>query len=159
MGSILITVPDIRDADLIYNEDETRRILRFFWPWLASQFDDLSIANDVRRFAQTMLIAAVDGSYAMGYVAGLWDLLSHALTHPNASVLDLVKRLARNYVKLWWRHATKQDLENPRIYETVRNAVAYGNAGLVQDIIAGKLSALKRGGTTLAFVANTKAAA
>ncbi len=30
MGNILINVPDISDTDLVFDEGETRRILKFF---------------------------------------------------------------------------------------------------------------------------------
>jgi hypothetical protein len=151
VGSIIITTADIADANLIYNEDETRRILKYFWPGLSSQFDALTITNDVRRFAQTMLIAAIDGSYAMGYVAGVWDTLAHAITHPNGNIADLAKRLARNYIRHWWRHATQQDLEDPRIYDSVRNTIAYSNSGAVQDMISNAMTS-RRGSTIIVLM-------
>ncbi len=157
MGSIIITIPDIPDANLIYNEDETRRILKFFWPLLSSQFDGLTIGNDVRRFAQTMLIAAIDGTYAVGYIAGLWDTLTRAITHPNGNIADLARRLARNFIRHWWRHATQQDLEHPRIYDSVRNSIAYNNSGAVQDLISNAM-AFRRGSTTIVLMKQSSSA-
>lgn len=52
MGSIVLTIPDIPDSQLIYNEDETRQILKFFWPERAKDIDALSVTNDARRLAQ-----------------------------------------------------------------------------------------------------------
>lgn len=63
MGSILVAVPDIADHQLVFNEAETRQILKFFWPQYVRQIDTLTITNDARRLAQTALIAAIDGSY------------------------------------------------------------------------------------------------
>jgi len=58
MGTILISVPDISDNELVFDESETRRILKFFWPHLAQSIDDMAIDNEARRLAQTMLLAA-----------------------------------------------------------------------------------------------------
>lgn len=49
MGSTLIAVPDIADADLLYDEAETRQILEFFWPHNATEIKALEI-NSTKAF-------------------------------------------------------------------------------------------------------------
>lgn len=120
MGSILVNVPDIPDTDLIFDEMETRRILKFFWPDLASRIDTLNIDNNARRLAQTALIAAVDGSYAMGFV----EALLKSLSRPSKSLSAFGKKLARNFARHQFKHATQTDLEDVRIYENVRADIA-----------------------------------
>ncbi len=157
MGSIIITIPDIPDADLIYSEAETRAILKFFWPDYATPIDGLAITNSVRAFAQTALIAAIDGSYAMGYINILWDALTHRVTHPNGDIRQLARRLARNFIRHWWRHTTQQDLlQNVRIYESVRASVARDLRHGLEEYRNGL--ALRRGSTTIALLISTKAA-
>lgn len=120
MGSLLISVPDIADSDLIYSEHETRQILKFFWPEESAFIDGASIDNPTRRLAQTALIAAIDGSYAQGFI----DVLLRSLTHPAKGLGPLAKRLAQRYTRHWWQHAQREDLEDVRIYESVRNGIA-----------------------------------
>jgi hypothetical protein len=121
MSSISIAPPnDISDVQLVFGEDETRRILVFFWPYLSSKINALNIDTEVRRFAQSILIAAIDASYAMGFVHKLFT----TITNPRGGLKAMGKKLARSYVKHWWKHTKQTDLQDARIYETVRNAVA-----------------------------------
>ena len=120
MGSLLLNVPDIDDADLIFDVDETRQILHFFWPSLSSTIAQMTIENDARRLAQTALVAAIDGSYAMGYVEAMF----RTLARPGSGIKSMGKKLARRFVKHWWKHATQNDLNDVRIYESVRAAIA-----------------------------------
>lgn len=146
MGPIILTVPYIPDANLLYNEDETRRILKFFWPEFAADIDDLPITNDVRRFAQTALIAGIDGSYAYGYM----DAIFQALTHRNRDVAQLGQRLARNFLRHWWRHARERDLQDVRIYDFVRRDIAGSLSTPLQGMFR-KNSAV-RGVTTIVLL-------
>lgn len=134
---MLLNVPDIPDSALIYNEDETRQILKFFWPDEIASINAMQIDNNVRRLAQSALIAAIDGSYALGFV----DSLFRALSRPNKGISQLAKRLARAFGRHEWRHAQQQDLESVRIYDVVRNAVAQTlkqRLKLIQDGVAYK---------------------
>lgn len=120
MGSLLYTVPDIADSELIFDETETRLILTFFWPDESVFIEQVAVDNLLRCLAQTALIAAIDGSYAMGYV----EHLVRTLARPSKGLKQLAKRLARRYFRHWWRHAQQQDLEDVRIYESIRSSVA-----------------------------------
>jgi len=122
VGSILMNIPDIPDADLLFNEAETRAILKFFWPDASARIDNLTIDNPARRLAQTALIAAIDGSYAMGYI----EILFKGLVRPNKSLPALARKLARNFTRHYFQHATQQDLQDVRIYDTIRTDI--GNA-------------------------------
>jgi len=46
----------LQDADLVFDEKETKGILCFFWPHESVAIDRLAITNDVRRYAQGLLI-------------------------------------------------------------------------------------------------------
>lgn len=158
MASIIITVPDIQYANLIYNEEETRTILKYFWPTRSSEIDGLTISNDIRAFAQMVLIVAIDSSYAMGYIDLLFDAVAQRIRRPNGDVVNLARRLARNYVHHWWHHATQRDLENARIYHAVRNGVAYQLGPQMNDILATGI-ALRRGSTTVVLMKPSSASA
>lgn len=117
---VTVTPPDIPDSALIFDAEETRTILCFFWPGEAGAIRDISVSNDVRRFAQTILIAAIDASYAMGFV----DALVDSVRSPSGGLKKLGKKLARNFGKQWFKHATQDDLEDVKVYYTVRNVIA-----------------------------------
>ncbi len=146
MGSYIINILDIPDANLIYNEDETRQILKFFWPHYADSIDDLAINNDVRRFAQQMLIAAIDASYAYGCIEGLFM----AVTHRNRNIGQLAQRLARNFIHHWWQHTRQRDLDDVQIYEYVRIQIMSRQRTTMDGFLGG--IAFRRGFVTMAFV-------
>lgn len=133
MGSILVAVPDIADHQLVFNEAETRQILKFFWPQYVRQIDTLTITNDARRLAQTALIAAIDGSYAMGFI----DATFRSLLSPGRSVAAFGRRLARNFVQHWWKYATREELMNAKVYESVRTTVAGALRHRLDALVAG----------------------
>lgn len=133
MGAILVAVPDIADRDLVFGERETRQILRFFWPHHAVRIDSLTIGNDARRLAQTALIAAIDGSYAIGFVeATLRSLLSQG-----RSVRALGRRLAERFVEHWWKHASRQDLMDAQVYESVRTVLSSALRSRFDELLNG----------------------
>ncbi|MCW7537982.1 hypothetical protein OOT46_08985 [Aquabacterium sp. A7-Y] len=125
MSSIVIVSPvDIPDSELLFDEEETQQILRFFWPDLRSRIDGMEVTHSVRRFAQQILIAGIDSSYALGFMQTLMETFAR----PQAGfkgLLKMGKKLAQRYMKHWWKHAKQSDLENPRVAEAVRRAIAY----------------------------------
>lgn len=120
MGSILISVPDFQDNELAYDENETRQILRFFWPYRSEDISDLSINNDTRRLAQSALVTAIEGSYAMGFV----QILGETIVRPGSGVKPLARKLAQKFVKHWWKHTKQRDLGDVKVYESIRNSIA-----------------------------------
>lgn len=125
MGSILINYPDISDTDLVYDERETIDILRFFWPALNHRISVMMVTMDARRFAQTLLIAAGDASYAMGFIHALKDVITRRT--PGTGLRVRVRKLAMRYVKHWWKHASQEDLLEAKIYDVVRESIASKN--------------------------------
>ena len=121
MGSILVNVPDLPESDLVFDEGETRDILKFFWPTYSSRIDALQIDTAVRRLAQGLLVAAIDASYSLGFI----DILFTTIAKPGKSLASMGKKLARKYARHIWKHATQDDLLEAKIYETIRKAVAY----------------------------------
>jgi hypothetical protein len=148
MGNILINVPDISDTDLVFDEGETRRILKFFWPHQANKIDGMTIDNDVRRLAQTGLVAAIDGSYALGFIFAL----GQTVVRPGSGVKSFAKKLARQFVRHWWKHTKQRDLEDVQIYDVVKDRIAGALRPRLDLILQGV--ALKRGGLLFYATAN-----
>ncbi|MBO9646936.1 MAG: hypothetical protein J7605_00380 [Variovorax sp.] len=138
MSVTFSTLPILEEAELIFDASETRTILSFFWPERSGDIANLSIGTGGRRFAQQLLIVAVDASYAMGFV----DILANAFVvrRPSAPMSMVIKKLARGYAKHWWKHATRKNLEDAAIYNSVRLAVAR-NFGSELEMFLGGIEA------------------
>jgi hypothetical protein len=121
----VIVPPVVHEESLLVDDAETREILRFFWPLSWLRIAGMPVGVEVRRLAQTLLIAAIDASHAMSYE----DALFARVAHPYGRLNKLGRKLARSYVRQWWQHTTPSDLENAKIYENVRVAVADSFAG------------------------------
>lgn len=115
-----LSAPVFSDGELIFNDVEVKLIFKFFWPELGAHIDQMQVDTAQKRLAQTVLVVAIDASYAMGFVAGLLN----AYAKPHAGVASAAKKLAQEYMKHWWKHATKKDLTKIQIYENVRITVA-----------------------------------
>lgn len=133
MGSILISVPDFLDSELIYDDKESRQILKFFWPHSAEKINSLSINNDTCRLAQSALVAAIDGSYAMGFIQALGE----SIVRPGSGIKPLAKKLAQRFIKHWWKHATQRDLEDVKVYESVRISIARNLKSRFEFVVQG----------------------
>ena len=120
MGRILVNVPDIADQDLVYDEEETKQILKFFWPLEAKEIDALTVNNEYRRLAQTALIAAIEGSYALSFPKAIIE----SFIGSKRSIKKFAEKLAKKFVKNWWKHTTWEKLADVEIYESVRVIVA-----------------------------------
>ena len=133
MGSILIAVPDFSDEDLVFDEDETKRILMFFWPSRRNQISTMTINNEARRLAQTALVAGIDGTYAMGYM----KIVLQTVLQPGNGIKAFGQKLAKRFVKHWWKHAKENDLREAKVAENVRVSVALALVSYLEGIYQG----------------------
>ncbi len=115
------------DYQVIFNEEQTRQILLFFFPPDKDVIDKLPIDNAVRNFAQGLLVEAVDSTYAYGYVEAIFMSIYDFLIAKklSKSFIDFIKILAKKAMKHWFKHATQQDLIHPKIYEYVRVGIQW----------------------------------
>jgi hypothetical protein len=142
-GPYLVDVPALDDSDLIYSIDETKAIFKFFYPDMSSAIDGAAINDLGRAYAQTLMIAAIDGSYAMSYVDDLFTVLSDILkSGKNPGILSLAKKLGKKFVKTWWKHVRSgSQLEQAKIYVTVRISIANAMSTMVRGYISNPDSA------------------
>lgn len=121
MGQYLMKYPDIHDADLVFDDQETKQILSFFYPSYSSRITALSVTDDSRRLAQTMLIAAIDASNDLSYVKTV--AVSLRLL-PGKSVASWAKKLAKGLAKQWFKNTAQKDLLKAEVYESARASIA-----------------------------------
>lgn len=108
-------------ADELYlDEDETRIILKFFFPNDEALIDGLVINDKARAFAQGLLVEAIDASYSLGFV----QILSRIIGNPTKSPIKIIQSFTRKAAKHWFKHAKGCDLVNVRIYDRVRDQIS-----------------------------------
>lgn len=111
-----IYLKEFNKNELIFDENETRDILKFFFKTEASAIAKMQVDDRIRGFAQGLLVEAVDASYAMGFVESLF----RATSNPGAGVKKVLQKFGKKALKHWFKHATAKDLMQIKIYETVR---------------------------------------
>lgn len=137
MGSVLFYMPDLSDSELIFDEKETREILTFFFPNRVSDISNAKVTNDVRRFAQTVLIAAIESTNELSFI----EALNKSAANPTQTLRSLGTKLARNFVKTWWKHTRQEDLMKVQIYEFIRRNITVRLGDALEIVLAtGKLS-------------------
>lgn len=108
--------------ELIFDKEETIIILKFIFKNRRAVIDRLEINDQVRGFAQGLLLEAVDASYALGFVHSLFG----ATLNPGAGAKKILIKFSKKALKHWFRHATARDLNDIKIYEVVRIALERG---------------------------------
>jgi len=151
MGPFLLNYPDISNADLVFDVAESRRILNFFYPSTVQAIEQMQLTDAVRRLAQTMLVAAVDGTYAMGYIEALFK---SARPIPSGSPRFWAQRLVRGLAMNWFKHARREDLMDAKIHDAVRDAVAIHCQTHFRMGLAGELAQRKMSGPRYLLVSS-----
>jgi hypothetical protein len=137
-GPFVVTIPPLEDSDLIYTEDETRTIFNYFYPSWSSDIEKCKIDNDGRAMAQTMILAAVDATYAMSYVETVMKFVAGQTKSASRDILKLVRKLGQKMTQNYLKHVKdKKELEHPKIYESVRVSVANNFNQYAGDYISG----------------------
>ena len=120
-------------VELIFSEEETRKILELFFPHLENSIKNITINNTVRGFAQSLLLEAIDASYALGFVEALFS----SILNPKPDVLSILRKFAVKAGKHWFEHATEQDLRKIKIYYIVRQRLQVNFKSIMLMLING----------------------
>ncbi|MDR2853606.1 MAG: hypothetical protein LBV61_11235 [Burkholderiaceae bacterium] len=116
-----IQLRDFTEAELIFDEQETKEILKFFFQADRELIGSTQITNELRNFAQGLLVAAVDASYAMGWI----ELTFRWATNPGQGLKKALRKLASQAARYWFKHLKQdQSLADAKIYESVREQLA-----------------------------------
>ena len=112
---------EFKTDELLFDEEETRAVLKFiFEPSDYHFIDSLAMNDSVRGFAQALLVEAIDASYAVGFV----DAIFRSVTNPTKGAIKILKNFGRKAAKHWFKHASVGDLQNVRVYDFVRVHIA-----------------------------------
>jgi len=106
--------------ELLFDEEETRTVLKFIFAETHHEFiDSLPMSDRVRELAQALLVEAIDASYAIGYVHGLFI----SVKNPVKGALKILKSFGKEASQHWFKHASVHDLQHAQVYNFVLNAL------------------------------------
>ena len=87
----MVTLKEFSPGELLLDDNETKRILEFFFENQANAIRDLKINNRIRSFAQGLLVEAIDASYAMGFIEALFK----ATANPVNGAGKIIKKFGK----------------------------------------------------------------
>jgi len=117
-----INLRKFKKEELIFNDEETKVILRFIFKNRHNLINTLEINDKIREFAQGLLLEAVDASYALGFIHSLFG----GAFNPGIAAKKIFMKFSRKALKHWFKHASAKDLINIKIYNSVRQALEVG---------------------------------
>ena len=109
--------------ELLLSQQDASRVLRYFFP--AHPLPPGELTDEDIEFAQALLLQAVDSSTEMGYVQILFDKFYAKPPSDFSFLEDLAKTFCKRAVRNWFRHATREDLADPEIYDSVRATISW----------------------------------
>lgn len=117
-----VKLKQFTDRELVINQAEAASILEFFFggPPLSPN----AVTNDDRKFAQALIVEAINASFQMGFVAALFKSTAKVPSGPKA----VIKKFLSESAKHLWKYRSREDLQEmmkePVIYESVRATLA-----------------------------------
>jgi hypothetical protein len=133
MSNGYVTLRTFRSTELIFDERETKDILKFFFAHRSSRIEAVECTEALRNFAQGLLIEAVDATYMLGYV----EILLRTFYSPNAGLRKALRKLATKSVAHWFKYASRNDLINAKISSRVRDKLALNFSSVFTMMLEG----------------------
>lgn len=133
MSGGFVTLRNFSEGELIFDEAETKDILKFFFQHLRHRVDAATVTTELRNFAQGLLVEAVDATYALGYIEIIW----RTSYNPGNGMLKALSKIGRKGAKHWFKHATQHDLLKAKISSRVRDQLAHSFASIFPMMLEG----------------------
>jgi len=115
-----VILKQFKPAELWFDEDQTREILKFFFINHHSRIKRAKMNDAIREFTQGLLILAIDKSYQLGYIQKVFETyFMQPPTGLRGSIAQMIKEMPGH----WFEHATLNYRKEPNIYESVRVAL------------------------------------
>ncbi len=111
-----------KPSELIFDEEETKEILKFFFIKDHAFIDGLIIHDRIRNFAQGILVEAVEASFAIGFVEIVYD--TFCLKPPTPNVKKVFSKFGKNAARHWFKHVSVTDLTEIKVYDFVKNMIS-----------------------------------
>jgi hypothetical protein len=134
--------------ELIFDEDETKDILVFFYSNQDALIEQAIINDDVKGFAQALMVEAVDASYAFGFIKIVYDVF---YMKPPTKFRKVLTKFGKKAATYWFKHANAIDLTNAKIYDSVRVSIARNFRSDFEYIISGGSAMNRRMAAVIAY--------
>lgn len=135
--------------ELIFDEEETRIVLKFILEPADHEFiESLTVNDEVRGFAQGLLVEAIDASYAVGFI----DAIFRTTANPTKGAIKILKSFGRKAAQHWFKNASVHDLQDVKVYDFIRVNIANQFRKPLKLIVIASLPGKKQG----AFLAYQK---
>lgn len=128
-----VALRNFSESELIFDETETKDILKFFFQHLRHRVDAATITIELRNFAQGLLVEAIDATYALGYIEIIW----RTSYNPGNGMLKALAKVGRKAAKHWFKHATQNDLLKAKVSSGVRDQLAHSFASVFLMMLEG----------------------
>ncbi len=113
MASLAISTGQcLHCAELLFDDLETRLILKFFCPQATAKIEQMTVTDEIREAAQVAIIRAIDDSAD----PGVSPQQQHTKIDPRLK--GICAKLLNNYMKRWWKYTSREDLKDVRISRT-----------------------------------------
>jgi len=109
------TLKKFKESELLFNDDETREILLVFFPSFKEDINSATMTIELKSMAQALLLEAIDASYKIGFIQGLWK----STLNPRAPFRKIIENLVTSLAPHMFHHATTKDLRKVKIYQMV----------------------------------------
>lgn len=148
MSTSTVTLRNFSESELIFDEAETKHILKFFFQHLQHRIDPATVSTELRNFAQGLLVEAVDATYALGFIEIIW----RTSYNPGNGMLKALSKIGRRAARHWFKHASPDDLLNAKISSRVRDQLALSFASVFSMMLEGIARAPQTRRTHIAHV-------
>ena len=143
-----IKIHHFNENELIFDEAETKEILKFFFRSFLQRIEVAAVTTDLRNFVQWLLIEAIDATHALGYI----EILFKTYYNPGSGMKKVLSKAVRKSAQHWFKHANQRGSLNAKISSRIRDQLALNfktHFSLLLDEIA---SATQRRKTHMAYV-------
>ena len=142
MGMQGVHLRTFKAEELLLDQDETRRVLIFFFPTEETKLNTVEMSDALRSFAQGLMVEAIDASYAIGWIELTFDFIK-----PRPSTKDVkksIQKILKEAPKYWFKHRKNNNLLEAEVYEIVRKQLSFNFGRYFQDMLTAKPNGIGR---------------
>ena len=143
-----VTLRNFSESELIFDEAETKEILKFFFVNIRPSIDQATMTTAFRNFTQGLLVEAVDATYALSYI----EIVFKTFSKPPTNIMKLLTKLGRKASRHWLKHATQDNLMSADISLIVRDRLALSFAIIINGLLTDALSSARMHRMNIAYV-------
>ena len=127
-----VALKNFSDDEVTISQHQAWVILKYFWP--NKEIVEGQLNMRWRAFAQALLLEAIDGSYAMGYISALFDTAYGKVPGCFPDVKEIVTEFMKAAAKHWFKHQGSKKIEDAQIYVSVKQSLARNFRSVIEQL-------------------------